>query len=309
MDYDCDSLLLNNKMQLFCFYVSCYVTNYVFYMLELHELYSIRCVRVLSHTDNSNTLLLFNNNSVAERFTIIYQFIMYHHYYLCIIQSWKIIMKHVIFMFTHSFLALHHWAIYLYYSSIYLLIMFFFKMKLYSLLIIIISQITHIYNYKTKNHFLIIIYKNVCVGNAFIDHNESLSLFEFVITDYYVYVHVFQKSPYLFSNVIPRVNNMKCVTRIVYIPHSMSHGLTYLLNTLLSVQDNTVPCHNEQNLYMYSRITSVVTIPITSLIKTVDNIYKSNYQCCMEHLFELLLLRCIWKNTCMGHFQDRKSVV
>ena len=85
--YDFDSLLLNNKMQLFCFYVSCYVTNHVFYMLELHELYNIRCVRVLSHTDIINTLLLFNNNSVAERFTKIYQFIMYRYYYLYLLSK------------------------------------------------------------------------------------------------------------------------------------------------------------------------------------------------------------------------------
>ena len=121
---------------------------------------------------------------------------------------------------------------------------------------------------------------------------------QFIINHSHVYI--LWESPYLFLYLIPRVNNIKYVTHIVYIAHNMSQGLTHALTTLSYIQVKTGFCTNGGNIYMYDSTKVIMVIPKICTMITC-NIHKINIALFNEDLFQLLRWHA-WNNAYLHNY-------
>jgi len=125
----------------------------------------------------------------------------------------------------------------------------------------------------------------VCIHQFIINHSHAYILWE---------------SPYLFLYLIPRVNNIKYVTHIVYIAHNMSQGLTHALTTMSYIQVKTGFCTNGGNIYMYDSTKVIMVIPKICTMITC-NIHKINIALFNEDLFQLLRWHA-WNNAYLHNY-------
>ena len=81
-------------------------------------------------------------------------------------------------------------------------------------------------NKLVENNILITYKHNYCYCHYFLI--KSVYLFIYTYRSYY-YVYLFEETPEIYLELITRVTNVKCLTRFVYIPHCMSHGLAHYI--------------------------------------------------------------------------------
>ena len=147
----------------------------------------------------------------------------------------------------------------------------------------ILSSIKKLIYLKTKSKMQENLFGIISIATSFSTHRLQYRCAIIICTAYkhysyyivfYVYVYICRKPPYLFLYLIPRVNNVKCVAHIVYIPHIMSQGLPHALRTI-----SIVTRVNRRNIYMYMYGNTKVLLDILKMLTNMfTNIYKSNVE-------------------------------
>ena len=109
----------------------------------------------------------------------------------------------------------------------------------------------------------------------------------------YYYAFLFEKAPEIYLELIPHVINVKCITRFVYIPHCMSHGLAHCIAQVYFLGHRTMTHAVNNNIIVpISHRMSAIIIQTFPNIPPQSVVPNNRFQYVRSMLFWFLIRDC-----------------